>query len=129
MIDAFYNAASALSAYGQRQSASAHNVANVNTNEFKSQRVDLAEKPTGGVTPTGVTTDTSPGAIRPSEFPEDKVVFSNDAMALAGHVESSNTDLAREMVNSTVNSYSFSANTGVVRTQDDMVGTILDIVS
>ncbi|ADU66547.1 hypothetical protein LGV61_09060 [Desulfurispirillum indicum] len=129
MVDAFYNAASAIKTYGFRQSASAHNVANVNTDGFKSQRVDTAEGVSGGVRPTGVSIDKSHGPFRPSEFPADTVSFSADAIAMAGLVEGSNTDITREIVNSSVNQYSVSANTGVIRSQDEMIGTLLDIVS
>lgn len=129
MIDAFYQTASAFSNLSLRQQSTANNVANVNTDSFKSSRVDSAEAPAGGVTTTGTTVDRSPGSLYPTGNPEDTVRLSSRARELSGMRETSNTDIAREMVNSQVNSYGMRANSQVVTTQNAMVGSLLDIVS
>jgi flagellar basal-body rod protein FlgC len=51
MTPAFQAAKSGLFAQALRLQVSAHNVANMNTDGFKSQRVDLSEGPSGQVLP------------------------------------------------------------------------------
>lgn len=40
----------------------------------------------------------------------------------------SRTDVAREMVNLTVNEDAFAANAQVIRTSDEMLGTLVDMI-
>ncbi|WP_027390253.1 flagellar basal body protein [Chrysiogenes arsenatis] len=129
MIDAFFNTASALRNIGVQHSATANNLANVNTDGYKSQRVNATEGPRGGTQLTGVERDTSPGSLRPTGIPEDKVSFSSEAMNLTGYRETSNVDLAKELVQNNIFGYAMKTNTSVMTTQNAMVGTLLDVVS
>lgn len=115
MSVSFNASISALQAYGNRQAITAHNVANVNTDGFNKQRGQLQEQVPSGVSLTVDTVDTQ-GAIR-----MDQTAKGEDL------VETSNTELAEEMPNMIVDQRSFEANTAVVRTQDEMLGSLLDI--
>ena len=89
---------SGLQAAQQRLSASAHNVANLNTPGFRSQRVTQEAAPgNAGVAVTGVQRAPSEGVA-----------------------------LEREAVEQMSATYSFSANLKTLRTQEHMLGTLLD---
>ncbi len=108
---------SALNAFATRTNVAAHNIANVNTDGFQAQRAELETIPNdAGVRVAGLTTDQTPGALKPG-------------MTTAGHatyVAASNTELPREMVSLMTSQRAFEANAAVIRTQDEMVGTLLD---
>ena len=80
-----------------RLGSAAHNVANGLTPDFRRQIVQQESLPEGGV------------MVSIGQAPE------------AGH------DLARDIVEQMAASYSFKANLGVIRTQDEMLGSLLDL--
>lgn len=90
-------ALSGMHAASLRLGSSAHNIANGLTPDFRRQIVQQESPPEGGV-----------------------VVSIGQAPA-PGH------DLARDIVEQRVASYSFKANLGVIRTQDEMLGSLLDL--
>jgi flagellar hook protein FlgE len=90
-------AQSGMSAAMQRLGSSAHNIANGLTPDFRRQFVQQESQPGGGV-----------------------IVSIGQAQA-PGH------DLARDIVEQMVASYSFKANLGVIRTHDEMLGSLLDL--
>ena len=107
---------SALQAYGTRMGVSAHNVANVNTDEFKKSRALLTEGDNGGVkvSISRVNTRNSPvGGSR------------DGGMVMK---EPSNTDLAEEFTQQIITQRGFEANTKTIKTQDEMLGSVIDIM-
>ena len=126
MIDAISSAQSGLSAMTTSMAATANNVANVNTDGYKSKDVRLETGPQGqGVRVADVAVDNSAGGYRPAA-----VSGQNEAGVYepsVGMVETSNVDLARQSVNMMETSRAFEADVAVARTQDDMVGTLLDM--
>ncbi len=101
-----------LDAAGALLSATAHNVANMNTDGFKRQRVDFAEQPESGGVVYEVNTDETPGVMIPD--------------GEGGLVEASNVDPAEEMVNLSLARHTYAANLKTVQAQDEMIGTLLD---
>ncbi len=115
MSVSFNTSASALQAYGGSQAVTANNIANVNTDGFDKQRAMMQEQEPAGVS-MEVETVESQGAIR-----------IDDTDAGQEQVETSNVDLNEEMPQMIENQRSFEANTKVIKTQDQMLGTLLDI--
>lgn len=102
-----------------RQAVTANNVANVNTDEFKSSGVGTADlgyiNDIGrGVQATGIYTNATSGPLA--------------ANPQGGMVEQSNTDPAVEMTNMMAARHAYGANAEMVRTADDATQTLLDIV-
>ncbi len=114
MISALSSSISGMKAAFKMLDVSAHNTANLNTNGFKGQRVNLTENAVGGVSST-VETSTNPGPLY-----------------LAGNgtvTEGSNTDLATEIVNRMLATHYLSANIATLKTIDEMQNTLLDIIA
>jgi flagellar basal-body rod protein FlgC len=126
MTDAISVAQSALSALSTSMAATANNVANADTPGYKSQEVRLADGPDGqGVQVADVARDDAAGGLTPS-----MVSALNEAGVYeptASVVEMSNVDLVRQSVNMVEASRAFEANVAVIRTADDMAGTLLDL--
>jgi flagellar basal-body rod protein FlgC len=125
MTDAISSAQSALSAMSTSMAVAANNVANVNTDGYKSKDVRLTTGPEGqGVRVDDIVEDGSAGGYRP-----EAVSAQNEAGVYEPRVdmvEASNVDLARQTVNMMETSRAFEANAAVIRTQDDLLGTLLD---
>lgn len=117
---------SALNAYSTRAQVAANNIANVNTDGFKSSHADLETGHGGqGVQVSAITEDTSAGPVVQSLVPT--------ANPLTGRIETeyqwvegSNTDISREMVTLMTTERAYAANAATIRTWDEMVGTVLD---
>ena len=104
----------------------ANNVANVNTDGYKSKDVRLETGPQGrGVRVGQVAEDTAAGGYRPVAVSSQNESGVSDPSAAL--VETSTVDLARQTVAMVETSRAFEANVAVVRTQDDMVGALLDM--
>ncbi|MHC4871764.1 MAG: flagellar basal body rod C-terminal domain-containing protein [Planctomycetota bacterium] len=110
-------AVSALNALSQRHAVHANNVANVNTDEFNKGRTLAQEQTPYGVSNTFETVDTQ-GPLRVENVSGTEAV-----------IEGSNVELAEEMPNDMVTQRSFEANAAMVRTEDEMLGTILDMIA
>lgn len=115
MISAVHSALSGLAAYSKQIEVSANNVANVNTDGFKSSHTEFVSVATGGVLPV-VRKDDSAGPT----------VLSDRGQGLT-QVELSNVNLAEEAVNQILAQRGFQANISTLKTADDMLGTILDM--
>ena len=115
---------SALSSLSTSLQATANNIANVNTNEFKASSARFETGPMDqGVQISEVRKDGSPGAFVPAPvFTEEN----GRAIQRQGWVESSNTDVAREFTNMISTERAFQANVASIRTADEMLGAILD---
>ncbi len=114
MISAFSSSLSGMRAAFQMLDVSANNTANINTDGFKRQRLNLSEAASGGVT-TAVETTTDPGAP----------YLSWDGTV----VEGSNVDIAEEAVNQIIARRYLSANIAALKTADEMYESILDIIA
>jgi len=102
---------SALSALSTTQQVSANNIANVNTDGFKSSSVVLESGPRDqGVEVAAIHQSSTPGAM-------------------IDGVETSNTDIGREMVDMIQTSRAFSANTTFIRASEEMTGHLLNMIA
>jgi flagellar basal-body rod protein FlgC len=107
----------AIHALAERFNRTAKNVANVNTDGYKADRVVLQEGPAGGVRAV-VETDNTPGPVRLEQ-----------AESGFEPVEMSNVDLAREMTTMMVDQRHYEANLKVIKSEDERLGTTLDILA
>ncbi len=115
MIRSIHPALSALRAFGQKLAVTANNIANMNTNGFKGSQAILEEAPPNGVT-ASISRIETPGAPLP---PEE---------ATSGPKESSNVAVEEEMVNLITAKQGYTANLKTIKLQDEVLGTLLDIV-
>ena len=115
MIDGIQSALSGLQAYSLATEASANNVANVNTNGFKKDKVTFSAQSPQGVTATVDKVETSGSYV--SE-PTDR----GDQM-----VEQSNVDLVEEIPAMMINKAAYRANLKTLQTVDQMMQSLLDI--
>ena len=116
MIDSVSTALSALTAFQKKMDVTANNIANVKTDGFKKSRVSMEEGPQGGVRARIQQIDT-PGV--PKEAFEDGDIV---------EVESSNVDLAEELTEMIPTEKAYGANLKTLRTSDQMLGSLLDII-
>ncbi len=126
MTDAISSASSALGALSTSMAVTANNVANADTDGYKSQEANLTTGPGGqGVEVASVSGGDSPGGLNPAKVSayDEAGVYEPSA----GLVEMSNVDLVRQSVNMVEASRAFEANVAVIRTADDMAGTLLDM--
>jgi flagellar basal-body rod protein FlgC len=108
-------ALSALGAYEKKLGVAANNIANVNTDGFKKSRAVLQEADPSGVIVTISRVDT-PGSPIPADG--------------TGEIrESSNVDLAEEIVNLHTTKYGFEANLKTLKAEDEMLGSLFDILA
>jgi flagellar basal-body rod protein FlgC len=116
----------ALQAISVSQQVAANNVANMNTNEFRSSRVEYETGPDGrGVRVSDIYENTAPGPmVSGGEYVEtEEGLRYEEAM-----VEGSNTDLAAEMVQMIENEQAFAANVAALHTSMDMSGVLIDMM-
>jgi flagellar basal-body rod protein FlgC len=110
LMDVMSIAASGLNAAQTQLAVTANNVANVNTPGYQAQRVDLVDLSPNGVGVGGITTDSSP-------VPADA----------NGKPTGSNVDLAGQSVDLMREKTLYTANAAVIKTADQMLGTLLDM--
>ncbi len=117
MISSVHNNASAIRAFSTQLNASAGNVANALSSEYKSIQARNVETRQGGV---GTVLSRDPGA---GPLVEDPVT--NDGSLR----ELSNTDIGREMVGQMSAGYGISANAAVIHTRDETTGTVINLIA
>jgi flagellar hook protein FlgE len=115
MMGAIHSALSGLTAFSTQIDVTAHNVANVMTNEFKKSRTEFVALETGGVL-TVIQKNESAG---PS-------ILNNTGYGPA-QLELSNVDLGEEAINLIISQRGYEANLQTIKTADDMLGSLLDI--
>jgi flagellar basal-body rod protein FlgC len=115
MLSAIYPAYTGLAAFATQIAVTAHNLANVNTNGFKKSRTEFVALETGGVLPV----------IQKNEMAGPAIL--NDTGYGPAQLELSNVDLGEEAVNQIIGQRGFEANLQILKTADDMLGSILDI--
>jgi flagellar hook protein FlgE len=117
MIYAANNSLSALTAFVKKMNVTANNIANALTDQFKKSRVTMEENSPSGVKAV-VDRVTTPG------FPKETL---QDGKSMT--VESSNVDLTEELPEMVITKTAYQANLKTLKTQDDMMGALLDIFS
>jgi flagellar hook protein FlgE len=114
MISSVSSAVSAINAFEKKMGVISTNVANSQTDGFKKSRVDLKEGETGGVE-VEITQVNNPGPIVTVEKNRGAV-----------EKEMSNVDLAEEIPQTIIAETGYDANLKILKTQDEMLGTLLD---
>jgi flagellar hook protein FlgE len=95
---------SGIATAGQGLAVAANNVANLNTAGFQAKRLNQESLAQGGVRATGLSSDTTP--TTPG---------------------GSNVDLAAEAITTKTDGASYKANLAVLKVQDELMGTLLDM--
>lgn len=118
MITGIYTALSGLQAYSTRVANNANNIANVNTEGFKKDRVILSAQPPQGVRATVEEVNApSPAVTEMTDQGSEMVKQSNE----------SNVDLGEEIPDLVVNQHSYSANLKTIETTNQMMQSLLDL--
>jgi len=112
----FSLALSALKAFGKRMEVIANNVANINTDGFKSKRATLEEKPGGGV------------AVRIDLGTETEPPGTYEKNGRLTQPLPSETDLAQEIPLSLITQRGYEANLKSIETEDEMLDTLVHII-
>lgn len=116
MTFALNAALSALGAYEKKLNVTANNIANVNTDGFKKSRALLQEGDPSGVVVSIRRVNTPGSPILPPDGTGETR-------------ESSNVDLAEEIVDLHTTKYGFQANLKTLKTEDEMLGSLFDILA
>ncbi len=116
MITSVNSNISALQAFSKQIAVSANNVANALSDDFKKSRAINTEGENGQVQ-TAITKINTPGPLV------------DDPLSTTGELkELSNTDIAEEMTNQIIASQGFKANTKVIKTYEETIGSLLDLI-
>ncbi|MCZ6801242.1 MAG: hypothetical protein O7F12_12220 [Nitrospirae bacterium] len=115
MFTGFAIALSGIQAGGRILGASAHNIANAQTNNFKRTQATLEESSAGGVI-VSLSQDNRPGPQLPTG--DDPFTFR----------QGSNVDLEEEFIHILEATHIIEANLASIRTQDKVLGSLLDIM-
>jgi flagellar basal-body rod protein FlgC len=107
---------SAIKAFGEKMGVTANNIANVQTEEFKKSTATLVEGPRENVD-VEITQPDIPGPV---------IVDETDGQLT--QKEMSNVDLAEEIPQTIIAQRGYEANLATLRTQDEMVKSIIDII-
>ena len=116
MIRAMDAALSALGAFMTKLNVTANNIANVHTDGFKKSQVILKD-----ADPSGVTVSVS--RVENAGWPHP----SDDGTAEMH--ESSNVKLEEEIINLITTRHAYNANLKTIKTEDEMMGAIFDILA
>lgn len=127
--------ASALTAFGNGMNVIAHNIANMNTPEFKASSASY----TSGPSDQGVQfVHQAPSENINYEYRQVNTSYESRPPAVGdmpmdvalnmGYINN-NVDVSREMVNMMITQRGFEANAVSIRTVEDMSGLVVDIVS
>ncbi|MGD8262406.1 MAG: flagellar basal body rod C-terminal domain-containing protein [Desulfobacterales bacterium] len=117
MISSIGGTVSALQAYRQKMEVTADNIANVNTEQFKKSKATVTEGLNGDVR-LNIRRGITPG-YHYQEFGGDKTV----------EKEGSNVDLGEEIPEMMITQRTYEANLKMLQTHDNILGSLLDIVS
>lgn len=116
MIFSVCSSLSAIRAYSVKMGVHADNVANANTEEYKKRRAVLEEGPKNDVQVNIEQVDTPGPTV--AEITGDQIEAK----------ELSNVDLAEEISQTILTQSGFEANFVTLRTQDEMLGSVIDIL-
>jgi len=115
MFPGFATALSGIQAGGRILGVGAHNIANAQTENFKRTQATLEESSAGGVI-VSLTKDHRPGPQLPTG--DDPFTFR----------EGSNVELEEELIHTLEATHLIEANLASIRTQDKVLGSLLDII-
>jgi len=116
MVASIYSNVSALQAFSKQMAVSANNVANALSDDFKKSRAINTEGQNGQVETT-ITKINTPGPLV------------EDPLSETGELkELSNTDIAEELVNQIMIEQGFKANAKVIKTYEETIGSIVDLL-
>jgi flagellar hook protein FlgE len=107
---------SAIKAFGEKMGVTANNIANVETEEFKKSTATLVEDPRHNVEVE----------ITQPDIPGPAVVDTSNGQSTQR--EMSNVDLAEEIPQTMIAQRGYEANLATLRTQDEMLKSIIDII-
>jgi len=116
MSEAINTALSALRATFRKQDVTANNIANANTNDFKKSKASFEE-----TSPAGVKVTLSRVEAPGTPLPPDEVIGEVHQM--------SNVSMEEELVDLITTQHAFAANIKTIQTEDEMQGTLLDIIA
>ncbi|GEM_PF-325417 len=122
----------ALHAFGIRQSVTAHNVANMNTSGFDSQRANLEEMPNNqGVRVQNIEKQNPDVQEQTGKTENGRENNSADLQQnfSGSRIERSDTDLSREMVKMIENESSYKANATTISVNQQMAGALLNMTT
>jgi flagellar basal-body rod protein FlgC len=116
MVASIDSNVSALQAFSRQMAVSANNVANSLSDDFKKSRALNTEGENGMVEST-ITKINTPGPLV------------EDPLSETGELkELSNTDIAEELVNQIAISHGYKANTKVIKTYEETIGSLIDMI-
>jgi len=118
MISSISSNLSALMAYGKKMGVHANNVANMNSEGFQKSRAILTENPEQHVSVE----------IERIASPEYPISETADSQGITGEPDN-NVDLATEITETIITQNGYEANTVMIKAEDELVGTILDLLS
>lgn len=113
-------AAGSLLTHSTGMQVASHNIANVNTGGFAPQRLTYADGPKG----LGAELE----SVRKAEVP-DATCYPESVRSFFGGKAPSGTELAKEIPQMTLTQRAFQANAAIIRTADEMFGTLLDTIA
>jgi len=118
MIRPTSSALAALRAISTKVDATAHNVANVETEGYKKTRVTIEENQAGEPAARAEKINT-PGPLVQKQATDGSIEM----------VEMSNVELTEEIPNLALSRRFYQANLKTVQTEDQMLGSLMDIIS
>ena len=124
---------SALMAYGKKMAVHANNIANMYSEDFDRSRTIIKEGPNQTVSadiervesPEFPVTATEEGQVAENDTRSSDPVPNEPPLS----PPSNNVDLATEIVGVQLAKNAYEANTKVIKAQEELVGTILDLLS
>jgi flagellar basal-body rod protein FlgC len=117
MFPALTNTISALQAHVQKLGVTANNIANVNSEGYKKYRATMEEDALGGVKVH----------IRRVETPGHPYEVIEEGQPVKK--ETSNVDLTEEIPNLMIAQRGYEANIKTIQTQDEVLGSFLDVIT
>ena len=117
MITSVNSSISALQAFGRKLGVTSNNIANVNTDGYKKYRANMTEGPNYDIQVEIRRVETPGHTYRTVEG--DQTVTR----------EASNVDLGEEIPEMISTQNGYAANLKAMQAQDEMLGTLLDVVS
>jgi flagellar hook protein FlgE len=117
MISSIGNTISALNAYGTGINVKANNIANANSEDYKKSRAVYVEGENGDV------------KTEISKVGLESALSGLSGTSATAEPQPSNVELAEEIPGMMIDQKGFEANLSVIKTRDEMLGTVLDIIA
>lgn len=121
------SSAQALSAFSTSLNATAHNVANVSTEGYQPQRVELADGPGGQGVQVAAVTTAQGSDVSPARMGEGAAEGAPQGGFTASAVNG--VDLVSEMVGLMTTSRAFEANVTMIRATEETTGHVLNLIA